>query len=238
MKGQTVVVFGGSSGIGEATAQRALREGAHVVIVGRDADKLARARERLGPVEVRVADACSRASVDAALAGLTRIDHVVVCVSGSKGAGAFATLDLRVLEQALKEKTLAQLTVVQAAAARLAPRGSIVLVSAASARSRLRGTAGLAAVNGALEAMVPILALELAPLRVNAVSPGVIDTPWWSGLPAAAKDELFRNAETTLPVGRVGRADEVADVIVLLAQSEFVTGSVYEVDGGAHLVTQ
>jgi NAD(P)-dependent dehydrogenase (short-subunit alcohol dehydrogenase family) len=163
---------------------------------------------------------------------------VVLCVSGSKGAGLFRDLNLKDLREAFEAKTLAQLTIAQVAARHVRKGGSITFVTAASPRSVIRGTAGLAAVNGALEALIPILALELAPIRVNAVSPGIIDTSWWDAMPKSAKDGFFSKAAETLPVGRVGSAEEVASVIALVTQTGFMTGSVYEVDGGSHLVTQ
>ena len=116
--------------------------------------------------------------------------------------------------------------------------GSITFVTAASARSVISGTAGLAAVNGALEAVIPILAHELAPIRVNGVSPGIIETPWWDGMPATAKESFFAAAKKTLPVGRVGQPQEVGSLVAVLVQSGFVTGSIYEIDGGSHLITQ
>ena len=235
----TVVVFGGSSGIGEATADAAKRAGARVIVVGRDRGKLDAVASRIGGIETAVADATDRAAVARVFADAGgAIDHVVVSISGGKGGGPFKDLDLDGLHGAFVQKTLAQLGVTQVAARHVRPGGSITLVTAASARSRIRGTAGLAAVNGALEAAVPILALELAPIRVNAVSPGIIDTAWWSGMPAAAKDAYFRKVEQINPVGRVGRAEDVARAILMLMQNDFVTGSIYEVDGGGHLVTQ
>jgi NAD(P)-dependent dehydrogenase (short-subunit alcohol dehydrogenase family) len=104
-------------------------------------------------------------------------------------------------------------------------------------RAALPGTAGLAAVNGALEAMVPPLAVELAPLRVNAVSPGVIETPWWDGMPAEERTAMFAEHAAALPVGRVGRPEDVAQAILLTATNGFVTGSVVECNGGLSLPT-
>lgn len=235
METQTVIVFGGSSGIGAATA-RVLREaGMRVVITGRDEAKLARSAREIGDVESAAFDARDGAALQQLLAAQPRVDHVVICISGGKGAGAFRELTLTQLREAL-EKTFAQLAIAQAAAGCIAKSGSITFVSAASARARLRGTAGLAAVNAAIEAVVPILALELAPVRVNAVSPGIIDTPWWDAMPAGAKADFFARAGSSLPVARIGTAAEVAQTIALLVRNGFITGSTFEVDGGARLV--
>jgi NAD(P)-dependent dehydrogenase (short-subunit alcohol dehydrogenase family) len=236
MNQQTVVVFGGSSGIGEAVAAASTRAGARAVLVGRDPARLRDAAGRVGGgVETAVADATDRAAVERVFAG-REVDHLVLCVTGRKGGGAFRDLDLDDLREALEAKTLAQLRCAQVAAGRV--RGSITFVSAGSARSLIRGTAGLAVVNGALECAIPILALELAPVRVNAVSPGVIETEWWNRMPAEARDGVFRAAAAALPVGRIGRPDEVAALLLGVMQNGFITGSVFEVDGGGHLVTQ
>ncbi|MBJ6763813.1 SDR family oxidoreductase [Myxococcaceae bacterium JPH2] len=235
-RNKQVVVMGGSSGVGEATARRLVAQGARVVITGRDADKLARVATSLG-AQARgvVVDGTNATAVRAFFAELGAFDHLVVCLSGAEGAGAFRDLDLAGLRRGFEAKFWAHLTVVQAALGTLRPDGSVTLVTAASARTAFAGASGLAAINGALEAMVPPLALELAPLRVNAVSPGVINTPWWDKAPAAQRDAIFATSAATLPVRRVGTPEDVADAIVFVAGNGFMTGTVIECDGGARL---
>jgi NAD(P)-dependent dehydrogenase (short-subunit alcohol dehydrogenase family) len=99
------------------------------------------------------------------------------------------------------------------------------------------GDRGLAAVNGAVEALVKPLAVELAPIRVNAVSPGLVDTPWWSAMPEETRDAYFASAEKVLPVRRVASADDVVESVVLAATNQNLTGTVIESDGGARLVS-
>jgi NAD(P)-dependent dehydrogenase (short-subunit alcohol dehydrogenase family) len=241
MNQHSVVVFGGSSGIGEASARALLSKGRQVTITGRDEPKLVRAGRRLaehGTVRTAVADGLDRAAVERVFESSGPVDDVVICVSGGKGAGSFRELDLNDVRGAFEQKTMAQLTIAQVAAKHLGEGGSLTFVTAASARSVIRGTAGLAAINGAIEALIPILALELAPIRVNAVSPGIIHTPWWDGMPSAARDAFFETARATLPVRRIGSPDEVAELIATITSAGFLTGSVYEIDGGSHLITQ
>jgi NAD(P)-dependent dehydrogenase (short-subunit alcohol dehydrogenase family) len=230
--GRRVVVAGGTSGIGEATARAFVARGAEVLVTGRDGGRLEASIARSGARGV-VADA-STAEGRAALlerAG-ERVDHLVLALSGASGAGPFADLDLGALRTAFEGKLWPQLEVLQALLPRLAQDGSVVLVTAASARAALPGTVGLAAINGALEAAVAPLSAELAPRRVNAVSPGVIDTPWWDNQPAAAKEAAHAAAAQATPVGAVGSAADVAEAIVLAATNPYITGAVLPVDGG------
>lgn len=142
------------------------------------------------------------------------------------------TLDLRELRRGFEAKFWAHVNAVQAALDTIRPSGSITLVTAISARSAMPGTAGLAAINGALEAMVRPLASELRPLRVNAVSPGVIDTRWWGALAPDDREALFARYSATTPAGRVGTAADVSAAVLLLVENTFMTGTVLEVDGG------
>jgi len=236
---QKVVVMGGSSGIGLATVRQLAARGAAVVATGRDAGRLRDAVGALGRearVTTSAVDARDRASLDAFFAQQDGLDHLVLTLSGGEGAGPFAQLDLAALRRGFEDKFWPQVEAAQAAMPYLRAGGSITFVSAISARIARPGTAGLAAINGAIEAMVGTLARELAPSRVNAVSPGVIDTSWWDRMPAQAKAELFRQEAAALPVARVGQPDDVAQAILLLVENGFVTGTVLACDGGLHLL--
>ncbi|GGL94983.1 short-chain dehydrogenase [Streptomyces fumigatiscleroticus] len=235
---QRVVVMGGSSGIGEAAAATFAADGAEVVVTGRSQDKLDAAVARIGGKTTgHRMDATDQGAVDAFFAQSGTIDHLVVAVSGAAGAGPFAQLDLDDLAAGFDAKFWAQIRIVKAALGHLRPDGSVTLITAASARAAFPGTAGLAALNGALEAMVPPLAAELAPLRINAVSPGVIDTPWWDHVPAEQRQAMFDGLAAATPVGRVGRPEEVARAIHMLAANGFITGVVLDCTGGANLPT-
>ena len=114
-------------------------------------------------------------------------------------------------------------------------RGSIVLTSGVAATTPMRGGAATAAINGAVEALVRTLAVELAPVRVNAVSPGIIATPTWDAMAAEDRDAMFERLSGSLPAGRVGTAEDVAAGIWMLLTNDFVTGTVLPVDGGHRL---
>jgi len=233
---QTIIVFGGSSGIGAAVVVRLAERGDSVLAVGRDPAKLEAIVARTNrKARAHAVDATDRAATEALFRDHGPVDHVVLAHSGGKGAGPFSSLVLDDLRSGLEAKLLSQLNAAQAALPYLRQGGSLTFVSAISSRASIPGTAGLAAINGAIEAAVHTLARELAPLRVNAVAPGVIDTPWWDGMPAEAKAEHFRRARETLPAGRVGSPDDVAAAIALCIDSGFVTGSVIDVAGGAQL---
>ncbi|MEU2021925.1 SDR family oxidoreductase [Streptomyces sp. NPDC016469] len=232
-----VVVMGGSSGIGEATAALFAATGAEVTITGRSQTRLDEAASRIGgKTATHRMDAASQEDIAAFFAASGPIDHLVIAVSGAAGSGAFSELDLAELATGFDAKFWPQIRILQAALPRLDRRhGSVTLITAASARAAFPGTSGLAAINGALEAMVPPLAVELAPLRVNAVSPGVIDTPWWDRVPAEQRAALFEGLARTTPAGRVGQAADVAQAIHSLATNGFITGVVLDCTGGANL---
>jgi NAD(P)-dependent dehydrogenase (short-subunit alcohol dehydrogenase family) len=241
--GQSAVVVGGSYGIGESVASSLAARGAKVLITGRSKERLDAAVDRIrkpGPVtgggevavEAHEVDATDGPAVAELFARTGTFDHLVLAASpGSVGFGPFASLEEAALREAFDGKFFAHFNVLKAAQV----RKSVTIITAISARVAYPGSSGLAAVNGALEAMVRPLALEFAPVRVNAVSPGVIDSPWWDFLPSDQRDAFLASVAAVTPVKRFGRPADVAEAVLYLAGTEFVTGTVLEVTGGAAL---
>jgi len=180
-------------------------------------------------------DANDAQAVEKLAAELGTVDRLILRLSGNKGAAPLLELDIETLRTAFDEKFWPTLTAIKAVLPRLAENGSITLVGAITARAGMAGTAGIGALNAAVEGLVSPLAAELAPVRVNAVSPGYVDTRWWNMVPDADRQGLFAQIAAGLPTKKIATADDVAQVIVLLATNQNLTGTVIESDGGAHL---
>ena len=240
MATEHVLIIGGSSGMGLALAERLLADGARVTIAGRSAHRLAAAAtrldrpDRLGTEQV---DIGNEAQVRRLLAAAAPLDHIAVTAADATGATApVADFDLDNARAVLDTKLLGPWLVAKHAGAFLAPGASITFTSGISAYRPGPGASITAAANGALEALARALALELAPIRVNVVSPGWTDSPLWDTIAADSRTERLNAMAARLPTRRIGHPDDIAHAIQALIRNTFITGTVLHIDGGQRLV--
>jgi len=238
LSGQCIVIAGGSSGMGLALAERLALRGARTVILGRNAEKLSAARESLrGNVHAIACDITDEAQVARMFAELDAVDHIVVTAADIEGAyRLLPDIELAAARRVMESKVYGPLLLAKHGAPKLRANGSITYTSGIAAyRPSARGSV-VASANAALEGLVRALAVELAPIRVNAVSPGWVDTPIWSFVAGDAKAATLQAMAERLPVGRVGQPGDIADAILFLMQNGFTTGSVLHVEGGHRLI--
>jgi len=230
LSGSRVLVLGGSSGIGLATAKSAADAGAKVTIASRSSEKVNAAVAHVGKGASGVAlDTTDDAALEAFFASHPEWDHIVVSVAAGKSAGlhamtvadAYGNMNAK-FWTAYKTAKLAKIT----------PDGSLTLVSGFLSQRPNKDALLQGCINAALESLGRGLALTLAPVRVNTVSPGLIDTPIRAAMPADKKKAMLDNAAATLPARRVGQAEDVADAILMFMTNPFTTGSTLFIDGG------
>lgn len=226
-----VVIIGGSSGMGLATAKLAKEQGANVTIAGRSGEKLQQAARQIGDVRTVVADITNESDVQGIFRELDRVDHVFVS-AGQPIFGRVVETDLDTFRFDVDQLFWGSLYVVRNAIPKMI-QGSITFMSGQSTSMPTDGSVINAAMHAAIEVLAKGLALELAPIRVNAIAPGLIDTPAW---PEEDRIEATKWAEDKLPVRRMGLAEEVAQAVLLLMTNGFITGEVLHIDGGGRLV--
>ncbi|MFJ7914139.1 MULTISPECIES: SDR family oxidoreductase [unclassified Lysinibacillus] len=231
-KDKKVVIIGGSSGIGLETAKQLIAEGEEVIIASRSEDKLRNAKEQLGVrATAYTLDITQEQQVLSFFEKIGQFDHLVVSAAETSG-GSFLQMDTAQARQLFENKFWGQYYAAKYGASKILPNGSITLFSGVVAYKSMVGSAILGAVNAAVSNLGQTLALELAPIRVNIVSPGIIDTPSRSKMPEEARNNFYNSVENKLPVKRIGRAEDVAQSVLYLQQNSFVTGTVLHVEGG------
>jgi NAD(P)-dependent dehydrogenase (short-subunit alcohol dehydrogenase family) len=236
LAGQTVVVIGGSAGIGLETARSARAAGADVVLSARDPERLEQAARELGALSSAAFDAIDSDRLEQFFAELPApVDHVFV-TAGAPYYESLAEMDFSRAQRFLDLHLLLPLHVARSAAGRVRRGGSLLFVGGTGARRPAVGLALGSAVTVGLPVLVGSLAIELAPIRVNLIAPGFVDTPLSASLLGAGLEARRDQLRETLPIGRVVGPADVAALAVQLMANTALTGATYDVDGGQQLV--
>src|SRR5580700_4353633 len=229
LQDKRVVVLGGSSGIGLAVAQLAAAQGAKVVIASSSAERVQKAVECIG----------GEAQGQAVATFFTKLgpfDHLVFTAGDSLHLHDLAATDLQQARRAFELRYWAALAAVKYGSSYIRKQGSVVLTTGIAGQRPRKGWVVAASVCGTIEALTRALAVELAPIRVNAVSPGMVRTNLWQNMGAEERERLFESVGNSLPVGRVGEPHDIAQAYLFLMQEGFSTGQTIVVDGGTVLV--
>ena len=235
--GQTVVVVGGSAGIGLETARRARAEGADVIITGRNLDRLTQAAQDVGAQRTAAFDANDEAALQSFFSELTApIDHVMVTAGGPR-YGPLLEMNSAQVRDAVSEHLVLALEVARNAAGKMRPGGTLLLIGGTGGRRVGHGLGIVSAATAALPPFTAALALELAPVRVNLIAAGFVDTPLSASLLGDRLEERRNELRATLPIGRVVDPADVAALAVHIMSNTALTGATYDIDGGQQFVT-
>lgn len=237
LQNQRVVLLGGTSGIGLATAQAAQAAGGSVVLVSSRAQSVANALAALGErAEGHAVDLTDENAVQRLFERLGTFDHLVYSAGDSLPMGLLAETGTDAIRKAFNVRVFGAIAAVKHAVPHLRPGGSVVLTGGVASLRPQKGWTAAASVCGAMEAFTRALAVELAPVRVNLVSPGFVRTPLWDNISEAQREAMYADVGAALPVGRVGEARDIAQTYVYLMTNPYSTGQVVVVDGGGVLV--
>jgi NAD(P)-dependent dehydrogenase (short-subunit alcohol dehydrogenase family) len=237
LQNQRVVLLGGTSGIGLATAQTALAAGASVVVVSSRSQRVTEVLAMLGErAEGHAVDLSDESAVRGLFERLGPFDHLVYSAGESLQIGRLAETGFDAVRKAFDLRLFGAMAAVKHAAPHLRPGGSVVLTGGVASQRPQKGWTVGASICGAMEAFTRALAVELAPIRVNLVSPGFVRTPLWANIPEAQREAMYAEVGATLPVRRVGEAQDIAETYLYLMSNRYSTGQVVVVDGGGVLV--
>ncbi len=236
LAGQTVALIGGSSGIGLETARRAMAEGADAILIGRNQGRLDRAAQELGASRTAAFDATDEAALAAFFRELPApIDHVMV-TGGGPSYSPVLEMDSAQVRQSLTDHATLMVSVARNAVGKVRPGGTLVFMGAAGERVA-PGIGAFAPAAAALPPLTATLALEVAPIRVNLIAAGFVDTPLSAKLLGADLDKRRAELRSTLPIGRVVGAADIAALAVHLMTNTAITGATYDIDGGQQYVS-
>jgi NAD(P)-dependent dehydrogenase (short-subunit alcohol dehydrogenase family) len=237
LAGQTVVVIGGSAGIGLETARRARSEGADVIITGRNPDRLTQAAQDVGAQRTAAFDANDTAALETFFSELpAQIDHVMVTAGGPR-YGPLLEMDSAEVRDAISEHLVLALEVARNAAGKMRSGGTLLLIGGTGGRRVGHGLGIVSAATATLPPFTAALALELAPVRVNLIAAGFVDTPLSASLLGDRLEERRNELRATLPIGRVVGPADVAALAVHIMSNTALTGATYDIDGGQQFVT-
>jgi NAD(P)-dependent dehydrogenase (short-subunit alcohol dehydrogenase family) len=237
LENKRVVIVGGSSGIGLAVAKEAASQGADVVIVSSKPERVQEAVKSIGgEAQGRAVDVYDEKAVESLFTNIGAFDHLVFTAGDSLQLHELADTDLKQARRAFELRYWSALATVKYGSPQIRKGGSIVLTTGVAGQRPHSGWVIAASVCGTIEALTRALAIELAPIRVNAVSPGVVRTNLWQSMSSSEREQLFESVGKRLPVGRVGEAHDIAQAYLFLMQEGFCTGQTVVVDGGTVLV--
>jgi len=236
LAGQTVVLIGGSAGIGLETARQARAEGAEVILVGRDPEKLRKAADDVGARQTAALDATDGAALMGFFDGLDRVDHVLITAGGPHYV-PLLEMTADQVHESLGDHVVMALDVARSAAPKMPPGGTLVLMGGTGGRKIQKGLGLFAAATAVLPPFTATLALELAPVRVNLIAAGFVDTPLSASLLGDQLDERRAELRATLPIGRVVGPADVAALAVHLMTNTALTGATFDIDGGQQFVS-
>ena len=237
LSGKRIVVLGGSSGIGLAVAQQVVGQGGLAIIASSNAERVKQVVATLdGKAEGQTLDLSNERDIQNFFQANGDFDHLVFTAGDTLQLNELAATDLTKARHAFELRYWAALAAVKYGSPHIRKGGSIVLTTGVAGQRPRKGWTVAASVCGTVEALTRALAVELAPIRVNAVCPGIVRTNLWQSMDADAREQLFESVGKSLPVGRVGEASDVARAYVFLMQEGYSTGQIVVVDGGAVLV--
>jgi NAD(P)-dependent dehydrogenase (short-subunit alcohol dehydrogenase family) len=234
LEGQSVLVIGRPSGIAGAIVTAVTEAGGKVVIAGRDKASLDAAYADDPNITTEIVDLTDEASIAALAERLGTIDHIVSTAS-ARARGKLADLDRDAIRLSFDTKVIGPLFLAKHFAPRMNQQGSILIFAGVASVKIAIGTMGVAITNGSAEVLARSLALEMAPIRVNAISPGVIDTGAWDAFGEQGKADYFAHISSTNPAGRIGTVDEIAAGVIFALTNGFMTGTTLHIDGGEPL---